>query len=74
MILTTYKTRCAGVAGETGQPGTATAVAAAEEGDRAGHHAAVRGRRVPAVQRVGTHIERGRGVLRYNRGQSGQGQ
>lgn len=55
-----------GVAGENGQQGTATAVPVTEEGDRAGHHAAVRGRRVPVVQRVGTHLKRGRVVLRHN--------
>lgn len=62
------------VAGEDGEPGATTVVAAAEEGDRSGHHAAVRGRGVPAVQRVGANIERDRGVLRRHGGPDGQGQ
>lgn len=65
---------CVGVAGEIGQQGTAAIVAAAEEGDRAGDHALVRGRGVPAVQRVGVNIERGRGVLRHHGGRAGQSQ
>lgn len=47
---------CVGVAGEIGQQGTTTIVAVAEEGNRVGHHAFVRGRGVPAVQRVGANI------------------
>lgn len=74
VIIIIIETRCAGVAGEIGQPGTAAVVAAAKEGDRAGHHVAVRGRRVPVVQRVGAHIERGRGVLRHHGGPAGQSQ
>lgn len=63
-----------GVSGEEGEPREAEAVASAEERDRAGHHVAVRGGRVPAVQRVGAHIERGGGVLRNHRRPAGQGQ
>lgn len=62
------------VSGEDGESGKAAAVTTTEKGDRAGYDAAVRGSGVPPVQRLGTHIERGRGVLRHHCGPAGESQ